>query len=78
MAKRKKVWGVFYYYLIPCLGVRGWIPNRACESFRKKKDALRECASMYRMLSCRYTYTAIPGTVRQDGSISWPKEWPVP
>ena len=23
-------------------------------------------------------YAAIPGTVQPDGSVKWPKEWPVP
>jgi hypothetical protein len=69
----EKIWRLFYF----STGQR-WTPSDQKRSYRSEKAALREARAMEREFCGIMKYTAIPGTVQKDGSITWPKEWPRP
>lgn len=74
MAKKKTVWGVAFYGPI----ARKWwlLKSEVCGPFTNRSRSKMACHLTWSTIGM--VCTIIPGTVQPDGSISWPKEWPVP
>lgn len=71
MVKQKRVWRLFYL-MRPFMRKPEW--RRSFHDF----DYAQTSPRAFSLSAKSKRYAAIPGTVQPDGSIAWPKEWPVP
>lgn len=75
MARRKKVWGMFAFDE----GRRYWklgVPH--LWDHKPTRSEILEDVGMEMLRSDHCWWELLSGTVRPDGSIAWPKKWPVP